>query len=335
MEKISILLTIFSCLLFISCLVHAQSQRLQRYNVNPSTVTVSGISAGAAMATQYHFAHSSEVFGVGMIAGLPYNCASGGLVAATMCMSLPNTVNVNNLISQANTHASNNMIDPTSNLRGDRVFIFHGTVDSTVLPASGRNVETMYRHFGGQIRSEFSIAASHGFPTHNFGAACSASSANTAWINNCAYRGAYQVLNYLYDDSLILPADNAAVPGNLITFDQAEFFNWNPSLSAMARDGFVYVPTACQYGAPCRLHIAFHGCLQSSANVGNTFALRAGYLETAEVNNIIVLFPQVIANLSNPNACFDWWGYLNMFFATRTGNQVLATHRMMSRILRG
>lgn len=71
------------------------------------------------------------------------------------------------------------------------------------------------------------------------------------------------MLNYLYGDSLTLPADNAAIPANLITFDQAEFFNWNPSLSAMARDGFVYVPTACQYGAPCRLHIAFHGCLQS------------------------------------------------------------------------
>lgn len=49
--------------------------------------------------------------------------------------------------------------------------------------------------------------------------------------------------------------------------------------------------------------------------MGNTFALRAGYLEVAEVNNIIVLFPQAIAQiLSNPNACFDWWGYLNNLF---------------------
>lgn len=334
MEKLSILLILFSCLLC-SSLVDSQSQRLQRYNVNPSTVTVSGISAGGAMAMQYHFAHSTEVFGSGVVAGLPYNCASGGLFAATMCMSFPNTINVNTLISQANTHASNNMIDPLSNLRGDRVFIFHGTIDNVVLPGSGRNVEQMYNHFGAEIRSEFSIPAQHGYPTHNFGAPCGASSANTAFLNNCAYRGAFQILNYLYGDSLTLPADSAAIPSNLITFDQAEFFAFNPSLSAMARDGFVYVPTDCQYGAPCRLHIAFHGCLQSSGNVGNTFALRAGYLETAEVNNIIVLFPQVVSNLSNPNSCFDWWGYLNMFFATRQGNQVLATHRMMSRILRG
>jgi len=324
----------FACLL-LSNSVDSQVQRLQRYNVHPSTVTVSGISAGAAMATQYHFAHSTEVFGVGMIAGLPYNCASTGLIGATMCMSMPTTVNVNNLISQANSFASSNMIDPTSNIRGDRVFIFHGSADTTVLPASGRNVETMYNHFGGQIRTEFSIPAQHGFPTHNFGAACGSSSALTSFLNNCGYRGAFQTLNHLYGDNLTLPADNAAIPGNFITFDQSEFFAFNPSLSSMATTGFIYVPTDCQYGAPCRLHIAFHGCLQSSGNVGNTFALRAGYIEVAEANNIIVMFPQATSNLSNPNACFDWWGYLNLFFATRQGNQVLATHRMMSRILRG
>lgn len=145
----------------------------------------------------------------------------------------------------------------------------------------------MYTHFGGVIRTEFTIAAQHGYvslfnishimwltlpqiilwnfsqPTHNFGAACGSSSSNTAFINNCNYRGAFQVLNHLYGDNLTLPADNAAIPGNLITFDQAEFFAFGPALSAMARDGFVYVPTECQYGAACKLHIVFHGCLQA------------------------------------------------------------------------
>lgn len=71
------------------------------------------------------------------------------------------------------------------------------------------------------------------------------------------------MLNHLYRDVLIQPADNAAIPANLVTFDQSEFFAFNPSLSSMATTGFVYVPTACQQGAQCRLHIAFHGCLQS------------------------------------------------------------------------
>jgi len=334
MEKFLLSVVLCACLL-LSTLVDSQVQRLQRYNVNPSTVTVSGISAGAAMATQFHFAHSTEVFGCGMIAGLPYNCASTGLAGATLCMSFPAAVNVNVLITQANAFAATNHIDPTSNIRGDRVFIFHGTADSTILPGSGRNIETMYNHFGAQVRSEFSIPAQHGFPTHNWGAACGSSSALTAFINNCNYRGAFQTLNHLYNDSLIQPADGSAIHANLITFDQDEFFAFNPSLSSMARAGFVYVPTDCQFGALCKLHIAFHGCLQSSGNIANTFALQAGYLEVAEVNNIIVLFPQATSMLSNPNACFDWWGYLNMFFATRQGNQVIAAHRMMNRILRG
>jgi len=332
MAKFSLLLIVNLSLLFSYV---ASQTRLERYNVDPLSVTVSGLSAGAAMATQFHFAHSTEVFGVGMIAGLPYNCASAGLVGATMCMSFPALTNVNTLINQANTHAANGNIDPVSNLRGDPVFIFHGSSDSTVLPANGRNAEQMYTHFGGNIRSEFGIAASHGFPTHNWGAACAASSSLTAWINNCNYRGAYLMLNHLYGGNLIQPSDTAAVPSNLITFGQSEFFAFGPGLSSMAATGFVYVPTDCRYGAQCKLHIAYHGCLQSIGNVQNNFALRAGYIEVAEVNNIIVLFPQAASNLSNPNSCFDWWGYLNNLFATRGGNQIIATHRMISRIIRG
>lgn len=36
-----------------------------------------------------------------------------------------------------------------------------------------------------------------------------------------------------------MSADNAATPANLITFDQAEFFELNPSLYSMARDRYV------------------------------------------------------------------------------------------------
>ena len=37
-------------------------------------------------------------------------------------------------------------------------------------------------------------------------------------------------------------------------------------------------------------------------------------MEVAEVNNIIVLFPQIAAIAVNPAACWDWFGYLNTFF---------------------
>lgn len=54
--------------------------------------------------------------------------------------------------------------------------------------------------------------------------------------------------------------------------------------------------------------------LISSGNIGNTYATRAGFMEVAEVNNIIVLFPQISAVTINPAACWDWFGYLNTLF---------------------
>lgn len=40
------------------------------------------------------------------------------------------------------------------------------------------------------------------------------------------------------------------------------------------------------------------------------FARHAGYVEVAEANDIIVMFPQVENNLiTNPFGCWDWWGY--------------------------
>lgn len=44
--------------------------------------------------------------------------------------------------------------------------------------------------------------------------------------------------------------------------------------------------------------------------VGNEYALNAGYVQVAEKNNIIVLFPQVtnkIPDGTNPDGCWDWW----------------------------
>lgn len=42
---------------------------LERYNVDPLSITVSGISSGAAMATQFHFSHSTQIVGAGIVAG--------------------------------------------------------------------------------------------------------------------------------------------------------------------------------------------------------------------------------------------------------------------------
>lgn len=61
-------------------------------------------------------------------------CGYGGLNAAYTCMDFPAIVNVPLLISEANTVAAAGNIDSTANIRGSKVYIFHGTRDTTVRP---------------------------------------------------------------------------------------------------------------------------------------------------------------------------------------------------------
>jgi hypothetical protein len=51
-------------------------------------------------------------------------------------MTAPALVNIPFLISEANTLQNSGLIDSTSGISGDRVYIFHGGEDSTVLPGS-------------------------------------------------------------------------------------------------------------------------------------------------------------------------------------------------------
>lgn len=65
---------------------------------------------------------------------VPYMCGYGGIAYATECMETPALVNVQRLIIEANTEAAAGNIDATSNILDSKVYIFHGTEDTTVRP---------------------------------------------------------------------------------------------------------------------------------------------------------------------------------------------------------
>jgi len=240
-------------------------------------------------------------------------------------------VNANTLIAEVNSQASAGRIDPVSNLSGDKVWIFHGTRDATVGPASAGKVKDVYEAFGVTTQSKLDIAAVHGFPTNFYGAACGSSSAMTQYINNCDYHGAFHGLNYLYDGQLIEPTGTVPLNGQFSNFDQNEFNGGN----SMDSDGFIYVPSGCvDKTRKCRFHISVHGCQQSRGTIQDIYAKKTGYLEVAELNNIITIFPQAKANVlaGNPNACWDWWGYGNANFLNKVGSQMSAVHKMLVRV---
>jgi poly(3-hydroxybutyrate) depolymerase len=47
--------------------------------------------------------------------------------------------------------------------------------------------------------------------------------------------------------------------------------------------------------------------LQAAKNIADVYVKNAGYNQVADVNNMIILYPQATSNLlANPNACWDW-----------------------------
>jgi poly(3-hydroxybutyrate) depolymerase len=92
------------------------------------------------------------------------------------------------------------------------------------------------------------------------------------------------------------------------------------------------------------VHVAFHGCRQNAAAVGERFVREAGYNRWAAANRIVVLYPQTVARngwggafwnwsfVVNPRGCWDWWGYTGTQYHTKQGSQIRAVKAMLDRL---
>jgi len=140
----------------------------------------------------------------------------------------------------------------------------------------------------------------------------------------------YNPLNYLpsFDlNTLTLPS--ITLPGTTGTSSS------NPG-NSFDKQGYIYFPSACNTGKKCHIHVACHGCKQGKSFIGDVFAKKAGYLEVAELNDIIVLFPQIVQSSfspQNPNGCFDWWGYGSATnYANKLGPQMSGIMKMIDTV---
>ncbi|MBV8575856.1 MAG: hypothetical protein JOZ58_12585, partial [Acetobacteraceae bacterium] len=178
------------------------------------------------------------------------------------------------------------------------------------------------------------IGAGHSQVTQGYGESCSANEGD--YIDNCNYDQAGILLQHIY--GRLNPPNRGALTGHLKQMDQAEFTApYRPEDFSLSNTGYVYVPQACEDQQRCRVHIALHGCLQSAEIIEDHYVAHAGYNEWADTNNIIVLYPQTHASEIapfNPNACWDWWGYTNSFYATRNpeSRQIGVIKAMLDRI---
>ena len=357
----------FAILLLALCtgLIAARSDAqpaLQRYHIDPDKVTVSGISSGGYMAVQLAVAYSSVFSGVGALAAGPYGCANTGASAhinsrraVGPCMAgryeawqrsqcnmglatCPgrDAPDADASIRLARQKAEQRLIDSLTNLAHQDVFLLSGTEDDTVAPAVVDSLVRFYSKIAPQSRLEHirRTGVAHTFPTTDFQGNDCAKSA-PPFVSDCNYDGAKHLLWHLYG-----PLDahrDAAAPTAVIKFDQRPFFpaGSNPG---MADSGYVYVPARCNDAeAPkCRLHVALHGCRQTTADVGTAFVEGAGYNRWAETNRIVVLYPQTKKTnglfSDNPKGCWDWWGYTGVGWDDTRSVQMRAIVSMVNQL---
>ena len=142
----------------------AEPAALRGYNAAIGESSVSGISSGAFMAVQFGTAWSSVIKGVGVIAGGPYWCAKADaddfingftlpiMTATGSCMKGP-PPDLDIFTAKADAKAASGEIDPLQNLRGQKVYLFHGTNDAVVVKPVTDAAADFYRHYLGEAEA--------------------------------------------------------------------------------------------------------------------------------------------------------------------------------------
>jgi poly(3-hydroxybutyrate) depolymerase len=316
---------------------------LHGYGADTTHTSVSGLSSGAFMAAQFDVAWSKHLVGAGIVAGGPFYCAglfplaNPASAAQTHCMNPTGDTGprAQDALAAARKFASERRIDDVSGLASQRIYVFSGTQDHVVATRVVAQVPLFYKLAGApddHIRYVDNVAAGHGLITDNSAnSACSLSQA--PFINNCGFEQSQDILRWIYG---ALNAPTVVPAGNLLSFDQRPF---DPvDKASLGPTGYVYVPTGCmQAGSACRIHVAFHGCLQNAQKIGDLYAHSAGYNEIAESNHIIILYPQAATSTKNPLGCWDFWGYTssdpqNPDFYSKSAPQIAAVMRMIKRL---
>ncbi|MGF1739742.1 poly(3-hydroxybutyrate) depolymerase [Vibrio profundum] len=336
----------------------ATTAELPALNALADKTSISGLSSGAFMAAQFHVAYSKDLMGVGIVAGGPWNCAANNpyalpiVNATTTCMNpcelneafCPTMMfpNSNYLASLAKQAAKSERIDSTEHLKSDKVYIFSGKNDHTVATGVVDSTEKFYQVLGlkrDQILYDKTVDAGHAFITTNQ-ADTQCKKTQEPFINNCDLPQAQKIFEHIYG-SQNPPA--ATWTGELIEFDQSAFFN--NELASMNKSAFVYVPTSCRT-EQCKVHVAMHGCEQGMSEIGDIYVKGTGYLEAADTNNTIVLFPQVKKSSGpypyNPKGCWDFWGYSvsmspllswSQNYSTKNAPQMVAIKSMIDKLI--
>ena len=297
---------------------------LPQLAIDPDRIAVAGLSSGAYMATQAHFAWSDHLRGAALIAGGPYGCAGGALETALgPCISAnPYTPDPERLAGKVRERAAKGDLAPLSGLAGDHVWLLHGNNDAVVAKAVVDSSESLYRALateaGGLDLERQGGDFGHVMPTLEAGVDCV--QGGTPHLGRCGRDAAGEAMQALFG-----PPDTSAgkAGGELRRFDQDAYLSEGEDAQLSAQ-GYIYLPAGCAAGQACGVLVVFHGCEQNADKVGEAFVADTGFNRWADVHRVVVLYPQARSSYLplNPKACWDWWGYTGPDYDTRRGVQL-------------
>ncbi|WP_088328352.1 PHB depolymerase family esterase [Lacimicrobium sp. SS2-24] len=305
--------------------------QLPQLKLDIDAITVSGLSSGGYMATQFHVAHSDWVSGAGIIAAGPYYCARNSIMTAlSECVNKQDKpVDLSQIETTLKDWESQKLISDLEHLKGDKVWILHGSEDKKVIVPVTEQLVSQYQRWAGTESVQYinDKPFAHHFPTLDNGTACEVSEA--PFIGNCDYDAAAEMLGHISDAEPV----SVTAEGQLFSINQQEL--GGDAASGLADMAYVYAPSSCINGATCQVHVSFHGCNQNIEAVGNDYARLTGINNWADEHNTVVLYPQTQkSNIMplNPQACWDWWGYTDEHYATQKGQQIMAVTNMVHRL---
>jgi hypothetical protein len=138
------------------------------------------------------------------------------------------------LISTTDNWASQGLIGPTSSLAGSRVYLYSGSIDSTVKQLVMNQAYSYYQHYisSSNLFYKSNLASEHAMLTDYFGSSCSTKA--SPYINNCNFDLAGEILTWIY--GALNPRNNGTLGGSFVEFNQAEFIA-NPTSHGMASSG--------------------------------------------------------------------------------------------------
>jgi len=305
----------FMHLIFISFLCTSSLSLAQKFHIVRDGITLSGISSGGMAVQQEMVAFSDVYSGVGIFAAPPYGCSQGKMETIAGCLS-GKTPTTQELVAATLRHHKQELVSDPTFLKDKRVFVFASKNDSLVHHSAVAATADYFRHFGSAVKFVDNIPTEHTFPTTDpMQQNCSI--VKQPYVGDCGYDGSREVLSHLYGGNL---KENAkTLSGRFVMFDQSRYTDSLTDLS-LDKEGYLYVPKACDEHQSCRLHIALHGCDQNAQLIGVKFAMGAGYNAVADTNNIIVVYPQTIVGKA-PYGCWDWFGYTDGNYETNQGRQ--------------